>query len=69
MDRHLLEILVCPICKGSLRVQRDSPLRPADAQLELICSRDSLAFPVRDDIPIMLVDEARSLEAGPTQVT
>ena len=38
---------------------RDDPKRPADTDFELICTRDRLAFPVRDDIPVMLVDEAR----------
>ncbi|MEZ5657209.1 MAG: Trm112 family protein [Burkholderiaceae bacterium] len=61
MDRHLLDILVCPICKGPLRVERDDPLRPPDVGFELICKRDALAFPVRDDIPIMLVDDARQI--------
>ena len=53
MDPRLLDILVCPICKASLEYQK------ADA--ELICKPCKLAFPIRDDIPIMLEDEARSL--------
>lgn len=57
MDKKLLEILVCPICKGPLVYQRE--------QQELICKVDRLAFPVRDDIPVMLEDEAREL--GPEE--
>ena len=55
MDKKLLEILVCPICKGPLVYHRDSN--------ELICKVDRLAYPVRDDIPVMLEDEARTLPA------
>jgi len=55
MDNKLLEILVCPVCKGKL------VYRKKDA--ELICKLDRLAFPVRDDIPVMLVEEARELPA------
>lgn len=54
MDARLLEILVCPICKGPLSYDR--------AQQELICQADKLAYPIRDGIPIMLVDEARTLD-------
>ncbi len=57
MDAKLLEILVCPICKGPLLYQK--------AQQELICKADRLAFAVRDDIPVMLEDEARKL--GPLE--
>lgn len=55
MDKRLLEILVCPICKGPLVYKKDS--------LELICKGDRLAYPIRDDIPVMLEDEARELAA------
>jgi uncharacterized protein len=51
LDPVLLDILVCPDCKGSLTVDYDSE--------ELICNSCGLIYPVRDDIPIMLVDEAR----------
>lgn len=54
MEPRLLEILVCPLCKGKLRHDRD--------QQELICRADALAFPVRDGIPVMLEAEARTLE-------
>ena len=53
VDSRLLDLLVCPICKGSLQFD-------AAAQ-ELICPRDKLAYPVRDDIPLMLVDLARDM--------
>lgn len=53
MDKKLLDILVCPICKG--------PLVYKKAENELICKADRLAYPVRDDIPVMLEDEARQL--------
>jgi uncharacterized protein YbaR (Trm112 family) len=53
MDAKLLEILVCPLCKG--------PLVYKKAAGELVCKPCRLAFPVRDDIPVMLEDEARRL--------
>ena len=53
LDPVLLDILVCPDCKGSLTVDYDNE--------ELICNACGLIYPVRDDIPIMLVDEARPL--------
>ncbi len=55
MDKKLLDILVCPVCKG--------PLRYDKAAAELICTKDRLAYPIRDDIPVMLEEEARRLEA------
>lgn len=55
MDNKLLEILVCPICKG--------PLVYRKTEQELVCNADGLAFPIRDGIPVMLEDEARKLEA------
>ena len=55
MDAKLLEILVCPLCKGPLLYVKDKQ--------ELICKPDRLAYPVRDDIPVMLEDEARKLPA------
>ncbi len=57
VDPKLLEILVCPVTKGTLRYD-------ADAQ-ELISDQAGLAFPIRDGIPIMLVDEARKLDESP----
>ena len=53
MDARLLDILVCPICKANLEYRK--------AELELVCKPCKLAFPVRDDIPIMLEDQARRL--------
>lgn len=55
MDPKLLEILVCPLCKGPLVFRREAG--------EFICRGDRLAFPVRDGIPVMLEEEARSLSA------
>ena len=55
VDPKLLEILVCPVTKG--------PLKYDGAAQELISEGAGLAFPVRDGIPIMLVDEARKLDA------
>ncbi|MCC2596716.1 Trm112 family protein [Pusillimonas sp. MFBS29] len=53
MESRLLEILVCPLCKGQLHHNRE--------RQELICEADKLAFPVRDGIPVMLEAEARDL--------
>ncbi|MDX6218060.1 MAG: uncharacterized protein QOG99_3644 [Frankiales bacterium] len=55
VDPALLEILACPDCK--------SPLRADDAASELVCTGCGLAYPVRDDIPVLLVDEARKPSA------
>jgi uncharacterized protein YbaR (Trm112 family) len=55
MDSKLLDILVCPVCKGKLYYNKEAA--------ELICRVDRLAYPVRDDIPVMLEEEARKLEA------
>lgn len=55
MNSKLLEILACPICKGELVYNK-----PAQ---ELICKIDRLAYPVRDDIPVMLEAEARQIPA------
>lgn len=53
MDKRLLDILVCPLCKDKLIYQKTAH--------ELICKFDRLAFPVRDGIPVMLENEARKL--------
>ncbi len=55
MDKKLLDILVCPICKSPLVYKREAN--------ELICRPDRLAYPIRDDIPVMLEEEARRLAA------
>jgi uncharacterized protein YbaR (Trm112 family) len=51
LDASLLEILVCPACRAEVRAD--------EAANELVCQGCGLAYPVRDDIPVMLVDEAR----------
>ena len=55
MDSKLLEILVCPLCKGPLLWRKDAN--------ELVCKGDRLAYPVKDGIPVMLEEEARTLGA------
>jgi len=55
MDKKLLDILACPACKGKLTYTQ--------AQQELICPVCLLAYPIRDDIPVMLSDEARELSS------
>ncbi len=52
LDAALLDILACPSCR--------SPLRADDTAEELVCTGCGLAYPVRDDIPVLLVDEARA---------
>lgn len=56
MDPKLLDILVCPLCKGPLVYLKD--------RQELVCKPDRLAFPIRDGIPVMLDEEARRLDEG-----
>lgn len=53
MDRRLLDILVCPLCKGRLVYRR--------REQEFVCLADRLAFPIHDGIPVMLEDEARPI--------
>ncbi len=60
MDTRLLELLVCPLCKGPLEYHRP----PQHHGHELLCMADRLAFPVREGIPVMLESEARSLDEG-----
>ena len=55
MDKKLLDILVCPVCKGKLVYDKKAR--------ELVCKADRLAYPVRDGIPVMLEEEARPLPA------
>lgn len=66
LDHRLLELLVCPICKGPLELLRGTGQA---ASGELACKTDRLAFPVRDGIPVMLEHEARTLDAGATEPT
>jgi uncharacterized protein YbaR (Trm112 family) len=54
MDPRLLDIIVCPICKG--------PLLYRKTEQELICRADRLAYAIRDGIPVMLEDAARKLD-------
>jgi uncharacterized protein YbaR (Trm112 family) len=56
MDKRLLELLVCPICKGPLRTSGTGN------SMELVCRPDRLAYGVRDGIPVMLPEEARLLK-------
>ncbi len=56
MDSNLLQILVCPVCKG--------PLQHDAQNHELICKADRLAFPIRDGVPVMLEHEARAFLPG-----
>jgi len=55
MDAQLINLMVCPICKGRLLLARD--------RASLICRADKLGYPIRDDIPVMLETEARILSA------
>ncbi|AMD00257.1 Trm112 family protein [Halomonas chromatireducens] len=54
MDKELLAMLVCPLCKGKLKYNREAQ--------ELHCLYDGLAYPIRDGIPVMLPEEARQLD-------
>jgi uncharacterized protein YbaR (Trm112 family) len=54
MDAKLLDLLVCPICKG--------PLVYHKTEQELVCKADRLAYPIRDGIPVMLEEEARKVD-------
>ncbi len=60
IDKKLLDILACPLCK--------SPLHYDKVADELICRADRVAFPVRDDIPVMIEDEARQLSSEEVDV-
>jgi uncharacterized protein YbaR (Trm112 family) len=56
MEKTFLSILACPNCKGSLSYQKDDQ--------ELVCPVCRLAYPIRDDIPVMLIEEARTLDSN-----
>lgn len=58
MDPRLLELLVCPLCKGPLEVLRP----PLHETHELVCHHDRLVFPVRNGISILMAQEARELD-------
>ena len=53
MDKKLLALLACPVCKGDLKLSED--------RTELVCYQDAMAFPIREGIPVMLANEARTL--------
>lgn len=53
MDKKLVAMLACPVCKGELKLDKE--------RNELICRGDGMAFPIRDGIPVMLESEARTL--------
>ncbi len=53
MDKQLAAMLVCPNCKGQLKLDNEAQ--------ELLCTFDGLAFPVRDGVPVMLEQEARKM--------
>lgn len=55
MKKKLQSILVCPLCKG--------PLILKSRQRVMICEKDKLAYPIRDDVPVLLAADARKLEA------
>lgn len=54
LDNKLLEILVCPLCKAKIDLDK--------ANNELVCNKCKLAYPIDDDIPVMLIDSARKLD-------
>jgi len=53
MDKKLLSLLVCPVCKGAVKYDKDKS--------ELICKVDALAYAIDDGIPVMMADKARPL--------
>ncbi|WP_396586305.1 Trm112 family protein [Bermanella sp. R86510] len=53
MDKKLIALMVCPLCKGSLKFDKE--------QHELVCKFDGLAYPIKDGIPDMLIESARKL--------
>jgi|TARA_R110002096_G_scaffold269820_10_gene463711 uncharacterized protein YbaR (Trm112 family) len=59
MDKKLLDILACPACKSGLKHIKE--------QQELVCLGCRLAYPIRDEIPIMLIDDARKLSSDETE--
>ena len=53
MDKALVAMLVCPLCKGKLKLDKEAN--------ELLCTFDGLAYPIRDGVPVMLAQEARQM--------
>ena len=62
LDHRLIDLLVCPICKGPLQMQRDADGQPK----ALACPADRLAFPIHDGMPVMLESEAQPLDSPDT---
>ena len=62
MDLRLIDLLVCPVCKGPLEQLR--PPTPRCARWTSPATADRLAFPIRDGVPVMLENEARTLDAA-----
>ena len=62
LDHRLIDLMVCPLCKGPLQMARDAQGRPSELQ----CPADRLGFPIRDGIPVMLEAEARTLDDAPS---
>ena len=58
LSKQLLEILACPKCKGGISLD--------ESQQQIVCRACQLAFPIRDDIPVMLIDEALPLAGAAT---
>jgi uncharacterized protein YbaR (Trm112 family) len=56
LETRTLDILACPVCKGHLQYRRESQV--------LVCRIDRLAYPIRDDMPVMIEEDARQLSAG-----
>ena len=56
MDDRLLDILACPVCKGPLKLHREAGV--------LVCRAERLAFPIREGVPMLSLDEAREIEQG-----
>lgn len=60
LDKKLLTLLACPQCHGELIYDKESQPNP-ETRGELVCLLDALAFPVKDGVPVMLLNEAREL--------
>jgi uncharacterized protein YbaR (Trm112 family) len=58
LDHRLIDLLVCPVCKGPLQMQRTDEGQPQ----ALSCAADRLAFPIRDGIPVMLETQAQAFD-------
>jgi hypothetical protein len=65
LDHRLIDLLVCPLCKGPLQMARNEHQHPSELQ----CPADRLAFPIRDGIPVMLESEARTLATDASPAT